>query len=78
MDRIFHHILWNVAQIQLVLGLRWLEAQLWQGTKAAVNAAVFQAAPYKVINSGAIWTAQQCRIVRLALTFMFGNPCISV
>ena len=33
MDRVFHHVLWNVAQIQLVLGLRRLEAQLWQETR---------------------------------------------
>lgn len=30
MDPVFHHVLWDVAQIQLVLGLRRLEAQLWQ------------------------------------------------
>lgn len=33
-DRIFHHVLGNVAQIQLVLGLRRLEAQLWQGNES--------------------------------------------
>ena len=39
-DRVFHHILRNVAQIQLVLGLRRLEAQLWQETRADCKAAL--------------------------------------
>ena len=42
MDCVFHHVLGNVAQIQLVLGLRRLEAQLWQGKE--YQAAVSQAA----------------------------------
>jgi hypothetical protein len=45
MDPVFHHVLWDVAQIQLVLGLRGLEAQLWQKTEteAAIEAAWGQA-----------------------------------
>ena len=38
MDRIFHHVLWDVAQIQLVLGLRRLVAQLWHENKFQAGA----------------------------------------
>ncbi len=57
MDRVFHHILWDVAQIQLVLGLRRLEAQLWQGTE--IEAADSQAAIMTYGPNAPSWTAHQ-------------------
>lgn len=65
MDRIFHHVLRNVAQIQLVLGLRRLEAQLWQGKEFQAAAAAAQA-------------ELQFTCASLQLTFMFGYSGISV
>lgn len=57
MDRIFHHVLWYVAQIQLVLGLRRLEAQLWQGKEyqaAASQAATISCSAKLVSNLDAL------------------------
>ena len=72
MDCVFHHVLGNVAQIQLVLGLRRLEAQLWQGKE--YQAAVSQAA----LSSCIVWVEDQCAVTGTTHTFMFGYSGISV